>query len=76
MSHVHLLSAKEAAHLLGCREATLALWRRLRTGPSYVRVGRRLVRYQQQDLARWLEANRVTPRGAVSTVRAEKGTTV
>ena len=55
--HDHLLMTKQAARLLGCTEATLALWRRQQSGPAYVRVGRRLIRYRSQDLASWVERN-------------------
>lgn len=54
-----LLDPKETAALLGCTESALALWRKQHRGPSYIRVGQRLVRYRQQDLVSWLELHRV-----------------
>lgn len=49
-----LMDSKQAAELLRCTEAALALWRRKETGPSFVRMGR-LVRYRKQDLLSWIE---------------------
>ncbi len=53
-----LLNGKEAAQLLRCTAAALARWRRIGGGPAYVKVGR-LVRYQIEDLASWVEGRRV-----------------
>ena len=53
-----LLNAKQAAKLLACTEAALALWRRERRGPTYVRLGR-LVRYQKSDVFSWIDSRRV-----------------
>jgi len=53
-----LLNSKDAARLLACDEKTLALWRRRRTGPAYVRLGSRLVRYTPTDLQHWITANK------------------
>lgn len=49
-----LLRTCDAAGLLGIREKTLQLWRREGKGPTYIRVGPRLVRYRLSDLATWL----------------------
>lgn len=54
-----LLDAKKTSSLLGCTEATLALWRRIGQGPSFVRVGR-LVRYRERDLVQWIEQQTVS----------------
>jgi len=61
MRNERLLDSKETATVLGCTQAALALWRRQRRGPTYVRLGLRMVRYRERDLARWLEAGRVEP---------------
>jgi len=62
MRNERLLDSKEAATVLGCTQAALALWRKQHRGPTYIRLGMRLVRYRARDLARWLEAGRVDPR--------------
>jgi predicted DNA-binding transcriptional regulator AlpA len=54
-----LLTSEEAARMLGCRECTLALWRHRKTGPAYVRVGGRLIRYRRRDVLRWICSRRV-----------------
>lgn len=59
MGGERLLDSKATADLLGCTESALALWRKRHYGPSYIRVGPRLVRYRQQDLFTWLELRRV-----------------
>lgn len=58
-----LLTPAEAARQLQVREKTLSEWRYARTGPAFIKVGR-LVRYQQADLDRWIESQRVRPRRA------------
>jgi hypothetical protein len=55
------LDEKEAAAFLGLKSSRLLqAWRRRRTGPAWVRVGRQ-IRYQPQDLRAYLNANRVDP---------------
>jgi excisionase family DNA binding protein len=51
-----LLTPQEAADLLKVPPATLAQWRWLRQGPPYIKLGH-LVRYAQEQIERWLEAN-------------------
>jgi predicted DNA-binding transcriptional regulator AlpA len=62
MRRERLLDSKTTATFLGCTPAALALWRKQRRGPTYVRLGLRLVRYRERDLARWLAAGRVEAR--------------
>lgn len=49
-----LLHETAAAEILGVSPRTLADWRRRGIGPRYTRVGRRLVRYTERELARFL----------------------
>lgn len=49
-----LLTAKEAAELLGLSAITLANWRSQRKGPRYHKVGARAVRYLRADLAAFI----------------------
>ena len=60
------LTTPEAAERLGLSRHTLNVWRRLRRGPAFVRLGR-AVRYSTADLATWARENRETA-GAVSEV--------
>lgn len=48
-----LLSLREAADVLGVKEATLRDWRVDRKGPPAVKYGR-LVRYRPSDLDQWI----------------------
>jgi excisionase family DNA binding protein len=50
-----LLTTSEAATYLGTSPRTLEDWRLKGGGPVYRKVGRRLVRYQAADLARFVE---------------------
>lgn len=50
----NLLTPKEAAVFLRVAEKTLEGWRSKGTGPKFLRLGRRTVRYLQADLIDWL----------------------
>jgi predicted DNA-binding transcriptional regulator AlpA len=55
-----LIRPKTLAEQLGVTEGTLAKWRLFgTTGPSFIRVGRRIA-YDPADVAAWLDARRVT----------------
>ena len=56
-----LLDSREAAKYLTVARQTLAKWRHLGQGPSYVRVGNRDIRYRLSALEAWLEERAVTP---------------
>lgn len=55
-----LLTAVEAAKVLGITPGTLANWRAYGTGPKYVKVGGR-VRYHVADVKAYLESRTVRP---------------
>ena len=54
-----VLTEAEAARQLRVSVTGLRKWRRDGTGPAYVRLGGRLIRYRQTDIAQWLEGNMV-----------------
>jgi hypothetical protein len=54
---------KQAATFLACSVGLLRKKRLFKTGPAFIRIGR-LVRYKEEDLIRYLAANRVPPRAA------------
>ncbi len=56
----HLMTTDEAAEFLDIHPATLATWRSEGRGPRYLKVGERNVRYQQEELERWLKAQERT----------------
>ena len=53
-----LLTEKQAAEYLQLTPRFMQSRRQIGTGPRFVRISRRCVRYRQQDLDEWLE-NRV-----------------
>ena len=63
MMNEALLQTKDAAQLLGCTEAALALWRKEGRGPAFLKLGR-LVRYARRDLETYLDANRLNQRAS------------
>lgn len=54
-----LLDAASTALFLGLSERTLERWRRDRTGPSYVRMSVRAIRYRLSELRAWRDARTV-----------------
>ncbi len=55
-----LFTAKEAADFIKVFESTLATWRYLGKGPTYVKAGK-IVRYRASDLEGWMKRNAVDP---------------
>lgn len=53
MRTLDLLDETEAAGLLGVSRTTLARMRRAGTGPSFLRLGRK-VRYRSEDVVAWV----------------------
>ena len=52
-----LLTRKEAAEVLDCKESTLALWKCTKRYPlPYVKIGKN-VRYRLSDLKKFIERN-------------------
>ena len=58
---VHLKDTPSAAVYLDVGEETLKRWRRLGTGPAYIRLAHSRVRYRVSDLDAWLDAQTVRP---------------
>jgi predicted DNA-binding transcriptional regulator AlpA len=51
-----LMTTKEVCAYLNMAESTLLLYRALGTGPRYIKILRRLVRYRRSDIDAWLVA--------------------
>ena len=51
-----LIKEPEAASMLGMTNRALQAWRSRGTGPSYVLISCRAVRYRLKDLTKWIEA--------------------
>jgi hypothetical protein len=58
-----LLTDVEVASRLGVRVGKVREWRTIGYGPVYIRVGGRIIRYREADLAAFIESSRVDPRG-------------
>ena len=49
-----LLDTAQVSSLLNLRAATLKKWRLTGTGPKYLRVGKRAIRYRLADVKRFI----------------------
>jgi len=58
-----LLYPADAARRIGVAERTLADWRRRGTGPDWIKVGSRTVRYPARALGAWLSERTVRQGG-------------
>ena len=56
-----LLTTKEAAGYIGVKRGTLEKWRLKKTGPDYVQISGRCVRYHPEDLVSWVNSKTVDP---------------
>jgi predicted DNA-binding transcriptional regulator AlpA len=55
------LTRAEAAAFLGLRPQSLANMSWLNTGPPFVRLSIRCVRYDREDLLAWMKAREIKP---------------
>src|SRR6266568_676140 len=63
------ISPEELAHTLGLSPATLADWRCKKTGPAYLKVGRKIW-YLKNRVSAWLDGKvQETTDGAAKTLR-------
>ena len=56
-----LYNCERTAEFLGITEKALEHQRSNGTGPPFIRVSSRAVRYRPSDIATWLETKRVDP---------------
>jgi predicted DNA-binding transcriptional regulator AlpA len=56
-----LLTTAEAAAKLGVASTTLRGWRSERTGPPYIQISTRCIRYAEADLLKFAADRRVVP---------------
>jgi predicted DNA-binding transcriptional regulator AlpA len=62
-------TSKQVAEVLGVSSRTVEGWRATRTGPAFVAVSHRMVRYRGEDVLNWLATFRTAP-GAVDNTAA------
>jgi predicted DNA-binding transcriptional regulator AlpA len=65
-----LLTEIELSKMLNVKPATIRQWRARATGPPYIRINARLIRYDRQVIEAWLE--RVAPAPPPVTVKANR----
>ncbi len=58
-----LMSTAAVSEYLGIAESTLALYRVMGTGPKFIKVLNRMVRYRRRDVEEWLDAQTQTQNG-------------
>jgi predicted DNA-binding transcriptional regulator AlpA len=56
-----MLAEDDAAAVLGVTPRTMSLWRERKTGPRYVRMTQRIVRYSRSDLQAFIASKTVEP---------------
>ena len=56
-----LLTTAEVARMLAVSEYTVRAWRMRGTGPPYVRVAGKAIRYRADQVEAWLEERTVRP---------------
>jgi hypothetical protein len=56
-----LVDQRKAAEMLGCSERALEAMRLRETGPAFVRVSPRCIRYKIEDLQQFIESRRIAP---------------
>jgi len=49
-------TTRELAEMLGVQVNTLEIWRWRGTGPRFIKAGR-LIRYREEDIQNWIQAN-------------------
>ncbi len=49
-----LMTTKQVSEYLGIAISTLLLYRAMGTGPRYIKILKRLVRYEKEDVDAWL----------------------
>ena len=54
MNDKNLMTTKQVAEYIGIGMSTLLLYRMNRTGPRFIKILRRLVRYDRADVDAWL----------------------
>ena len=53
---IPLLREAQAAKYLGYEPSTLRFWRARQKGPRFIKPNGRVIRYRQEDLDAWLDA--------------------
>lgn len=65
---IRILRTPEAAKYIGLSASTLAKFRLSGDGPKFIKLGKRAIGYDQQDLDSWLEGRAKKSTSEVSKV--------
>ena len=55
----NVLTEAETARVIGASASGVRKWRREGSGPPYIRIGSRLIRYSAEDVQAWLDNRKV-----------------
>jgi len=58
---MQLLTTQQVADMLGVKPETLRGWRCAKTGPPFIRITKRSVKYDQKDIEKYISDRRFTP---------------
>jgi predicted DNA-binding transcriptional regulator AlpA len=67
-----LLSPGAVAEWLGLTEQWLQVARARNTGPGFIKLGEKSVRYRREDVRQWIDAKFKKPRSRPGPVRARR----
>lgn len=56
-----LMTTFEAAAFLSLSKEQLQIYRKERSGPPFLHIGQRTIRYDRDDLLAWARSHRVSP---------------
>lgn len=56
-----LMTESELSKMLNVKPSTIRQWRARGSGPPYIRINSRLIRYDRQEVGNWLERVDPTP---------------
>jgi hypothetical protein len=56
-----LITTEQAATMIGAKPSTLRNWRCAKTGPPFIRITRRLVKYDESDIQKYVVERRFVP---------------
>lgn len=56
-----LLTTEQAAKYVGVRPKQMQGWRHDKTGPRFIRLNSKTVRYRMTDLDEWVKSKQVNP---------------
>lgn len=56
-----LITTQQAANIMGVEPSTLRNWRCAKTGPPFIRITKRSVKYDENDIQKYVAERRFVP---------------